>query len=133
MINATIIKLGYFERDCFFSNKWLNIITQQLSEREKSQKKDPRKDKSKIQSKILNPVHQATKNKSAKYKNKSNLKLFIPDLIGTIFMVEKKRFQKLGTNSPWFLDLYAFHHFCNDQKHFSILKAKSINFVMAIK
>lgn len=48
-------------------------------------------------------------------------------------MVREQRLQKRGTNSIWFLDLCASRHFCNDRALFSNLKAKSIDFVTAVR
>lgn len=82
-------KLRHFGRNYFFSNKRLNIITQQ-SWKKKLQKEDLRKNKNGIYNSILNKVHQAARNnKIIKQENNSNPKLFTSSSIGTIFMVKE--------------------------------------------
>lgn len=69
----------------------------------------------------------------AKQDDDSNTKPCTPNPVRSAFMVKEQRFQIIRTNSLWFLNLCAFHHLCNDQMLFSNLKAKSIDFVIAVR
>lgn len=125
-------KFGYFGRDYFLPDRKLNRTTQQsLSQREKSRRGGGQhRGRSGGRSNTPNRVHQASENKT-KHDDDSDPEPFAPGPIGTAFMVKEQRLQKLGADSTWFLDLCALCHICNDQKLFSNLKAKSIDFVTA--
>lgn len=117
-------KFGHFGRDSFLPKRKLNRMTQQ-SRRRKSQRRNSCNGRS-GQSNTPNRAHQAVKNK---HNDNSDPKPFAPDFVGNAFMIKKQKLQKLGANSTWFLDSCTFRHFCNKQKLFSNLKAKSIKFV----
>ncbi len=96
-------------------------------------KKDLRKGKSRIQSNTSNRAYQAIENRAPKHNNESDPEPFALGPVGNTFVVREQRLLKLGTNSTWFLDLCISYHLCNDQTLFSNLKAKSINFVRAVR
>lgn len=92
------------------------------------------KTRNRIQNSTSNWPHQDTeKNQAHKYKNKSNSKSFVSDLLVTIFIVKEQRLQKLEVSNILFLNLYTSPHFCNNQIPFNNVKVKNIDFIKAVR
>ena len=82
----------------------------------------------------MNRAHQ-TAELSADLNN-SDQKPFAPSPLGTAFIVRDQRdqqLQKIESENTWFLDFCTSYHLCNNPSLFTDKRAKSIDFVTALR